>query len=204
MNKFPFKLGSIEATEIVNIACDSWKKTLADKWGSDLLLNHYTLVSEDFYKEMRQACTEPQHKLFDQIFGKDIDFNILNDKDVFYVRYSNGEHLFKGNAFNIEANIYTITNQYSLKIKLNNLKAQELRLATEKERKLYYLVYPQWSIKDAKDGEPVWCKDKEEYWHFRYADGKGRVYVNQYKSGHTVTYNSYMKFDPNHLPVNPN
>jgi hypothetical protein len=39
-------------------------------------------ISEDFYKEMRKACTAEQHKLFDDIFGKDVE-----DKNAFVQKF---------------------------------------------------------------------------------------------------------------------
>jgi len=70
-NRFPFKLSEENAKRIINIACTSWKCKLADLWSRNLLLTGYVSIEEDFYKEMRKACTEPQNELFDEIFGKD-------------------------------------------------------------------------------------------------------------------------------------
>ena len=209
-NRFPFKLGSIDATEILNVACDSWKKKLADSWGSDLLLNHSTLITEDFYKEMREACTDPQHKLFDEIFGKDtvVDFSILNDEDIFHLKtFTNNNYLFKGrNPFTAE--VQTVSLKYQTKV-LNRIceehEVVELRLATEEESKLYYQHYqhfPKWSINDTVDGEPVWSKnDILSNWLLRYSDGKGGVYNGQYKEGSTTSFSFYKKFDLTDLPV---
>jgi hypothetical protein len=59
------------ATRIINIACSTWKPKLAEKWATNIVLNKDTEISEEFYKEMRKACTTDQNDLFDEIFGKD-------------------------------------------------------------------------------------------------------------------------------------
>lgn len=60
-----------QAQSIIDIACSSWKPKLAEKWAVLIVQKKSIEITEDFYKEMRSACTEPQHKLFDEIFGKD-------------------------------------------------------------------------------------------------------------------------------------
>lgn len=65
--KFPFKLSKENAQAIINIACNSWKKKLSNKW-SELLYNDNVEITEDFYNEMRKACTKEQNELFDKIF----------------------------------------------------------------------------------------------------------------------------------------
>jgi hypothetical protein len=59
------------ATRIINIACSTWKPKLAEKWATNIVLNKDTEISEEFYQEMRKACTTDQNTLFDEIFGKD-------------------------------------------------------------------------------------------------------------------------------------
>jgi hypothetical protein len=76
-SRFPFKLSLENAKRIYNIACSNWKVKLANIWAADLFLDSYVSISEEFYKEMRKACTKEQNELFDEIFGKDsqeIDF----------------------------------------------------------------------------------------------------------------------------------
>jgi mRNA-degrading endonuclease RelE of RelBE toxin-antitoxin system len=69
--KMNYKITAEQAQSIVNIACENWKKKLAEKWANNIVLNKEIEISEEFYKEMRKACTEPQNKLFDKIFGED-------------------------------------------------------------------------------------------------------------------------------------
>lgn len=59
------------ATRIINIACSTWKPKLAEKWATNIVLDKNTEISEEFYEEMRRACTTEQNTLFDEIFGKD-------------------------------------------------------------------------------------------------------------------------------------
>jgi hypothetical protein len=64
-------LTPVNATRIINIACSKWKPKLAEKWATNIVLNKDTEVSEEFYQEMRKACTTDQNTLFDEIFGSD-------------------------------------------------------------------------------------------------------------------------------------
>ena len=82
-NRFPFTLTEKDAKRIINIACNDWKSQLGDKWGKRLLIAGELKISESFYKTMRNACTDEQHKLFDEIFGNDID-----DKNAFVKKFS--------------------------------------------------------------------------------------------------------------------
>jgi hypothetical protein len=70
-NRFPFQLEECDARRIIDIACSRWKGILAGEWGTDLILKGSVTITEEYYKEMREACTEGQHALFDEIFGKD-------------------------------------------------------------------------------------------------------------------------------------
>ena len=69
--RFRFTLTPFNAQNILKIACNNWKETLAEKWAKDIVLNQNILIDEQFYKEMRNACTTSQNELFDKIFGKD-------------------------------------------------------------------------------------------------------------------------------------
>ena len=61
-----------QAQEIIDIACSTWKSTLADKWAVKMVTGQVIAIYPDFYQKMRKACTTDQHTLFDKIFGKDI------------------------------------------------------------------------------------------------------------------------------------
>jgi hypothetical protein len=82
-SRFPFNLSYEYAKKIIDAACDSWKTKLSREWGPSLLVKGYTEISGDLYKEMRKACTTEQHKLFDEIFGKDIEeINLTERKGI--------------------------------------------------------------------------------------------------------------------------
>jgi hypothetical protein len=59
------------AQQIINAACPTWRTILAKEWAANIVLRQNTEICEEFYKEMRSACTIPQNDLFDTIFGKD-------------------------------------------------------------------------------------------------------------------------------------
>jgi len=62
---------SKQAQSIIDVACGEWKKKLALKWAYYIVKGDDIDIEDGFYKEMRKACTADQHKLFDEIFGKD-------------------------------------------------------------------------------------------------------------------------------------
>jgi hypothetical protein len=77
-----FTITSEQAQSIINIACNAWKKQLAEKWANNIVLGNEIEISEEFYKEMRVACTAPQNELFDKIFGEDdgsVDLSKIDD-----------------------------------------------------------------------------------------------------------------------------
>lgn len=74
--KKSFTINAKQAQSIIDIACSAWKKQLAEKWANNIVLNKETEISEEFYKEMRAACTAPQNELFDKIFGKEDDDSV--------------------------------------------------------------------------------------------------------------------------------
>lgn len=68
--RFPFQLSIDDARKIIGIACQEWQKKLLSKWDK-VLITGFVQVDEDFYTEMRAACTREQNELFDKIFGED-------------------------------------------------------------------------------------------------------------------------------------
>jgi hypothetical protein len=70
------------ATRIINIACSTWKPKLAEKWATNIVLNKDTEISEEFYQEMRKACTTEQNELFDEIFGSDEQLINISDLEI--------------------------------------------------------------------------------------------------------------------------
>jgi hypothetical protein len=70
-SRFPFLLSTQNAKEIIDIACLSWKTSLAKRWGANIVLNQDNIIEEKDYLTMRNACTDIQNLKFDKIFGKD-------------------------------------------------------------------------------------------------------------------------------------
>jgi hypothetical protein len=70
------------ATRIINIACSIWQPKLVEKWATNIVLNKDTEISEEFYQEMRKACTTDQNTLFDEIFGSDEQLIKTSDLEI--------------------------------------------------------------------------------------------------------------------------
>ena len=91
-----------DAQRIIDIACPKWKEELFGYWGRAIILKHSINITDDFYQEMRKACTSEQHKLFDDIFGEDtIVFPDgtpclvrVSSTDAWSLRYANGKGRF--------------------------------------------------------------------------------------------------------------
>ena len=197
--RFPFILTKEDSLKIYDVACQSWKSKLARKWGEQMFIYNYTSITKEFYDEMRNACDSKQHKVLDEIFGVDdeIDFSILNDTDVFYVKCDTGnDYLFKGkDAFTKDTkttNIVTLRdNTKSINWICENEDVKELRLATEKEIELFSQHF---NLCPYKDGELIFVKEYSKgVWHLRYATGETRnnevaAYLYQETSGCWTTY----------------
>jgi len=70
------------AQRIISVACSAWKSKLAEKWATNIVLNKDTEISEEFYQEMRSACTAEQNEIFDEIFGKDEQLIKASDLEI--------------------------------------------------------------------------------------------------------------------------
>lgn len=148
--RFPFGLKPQDAQRIIDVACSTWKKDLASEWSENIVLSKTTSISEDFYEEMRAACTKEQHILFDEIFGNDVDFSILNDTDVFYLKTKKRQaFLFRGcDPFCRNTEFYCLEYKYTGKNKLcGRENVAQLRLANEDELKIWEEHYPSQKIK---------------------------------------------------------
>ena len=65
---FPFNLSPTDAQSIIDIACNTWKVKLAEKWAINIVKKESITVSVEEYNEMYAACTDTQKELFDKIF----------------------------------------------------------------------------------------------------------------------------------------
>jgi hypothetical protein len=63
-----------QAQQIIDIACSTWKEKLFTLWGKNIVLKQEITISGESYKEMRNACTDEQNTLFDEIFGKYVKY----------------------------------------------------------------------------------------------------------------------------------
>ena len=176
-NRFPFYLNANVAQKIIDVACSSWKAKLADMWAKYIVLGKKTEISEEFYKEMRSACTKEQHQLFDDIFGKDdlVDLSILNDTDIFYMTSKAGNnYLFKGTPFTKGCTGWNYRSSRPLNSNVplcSEDGIKSLRKATASEIEFYNKMCV---VSPYKDGELIWVKDSSttNTWCLRYSTGR--------------------------------
>jgi len=119
-------ISAANAQRIINIACENWKQKLAANWGFNIALSKDIEILEDFYQEMRKACTDSQNVLFDDIFGKDVEVYPdgtpclvrTSNADTWTLRYANG----KGEFYNVGRKSGTSSTWvYHMKLDINNL-----------------------------------------------------------------------------------
>jgi hypothetical protein len=195
--RFPFYLQPVNAQKIIDIACSTWKPKLASMWAHNMVLGNSIEISEEFYKEMRNACSVEQHRLFDSIFGKDVeDFPykvgdwIAIDGVVAKITEINTD----------SSHIYWIKHTpnantgggFSFKCYKNRI-----RFATSEEIAKASCPY--------KDGELIWVKTNG-VWLLRYSNGKitssgdAEVYYNQLKDGSVTRWPIHRKAEGITLP----
>jgi hypothetical protein len=185
-NRFPFKISAYHAQLIINIACNDWKDKLATMWGPKIVIRTSVVISEEFYKEMRKACTNEQHDLFDEIFGKDQpDFKA---GDYITVVKNTARH-FNGIP-GVTYKITGINENNHLQYEINNSinpEQVEVRYATPEE----IAEYNSYKYTDVK---PVWVKNRcDDPWDLRYTTGKIvkeriQCYNYQKKTGDVFSY----------------
>lgn len=192
------KIKYSDAQRIVDIACPTWTNMLFDKWGRDIVLKRDFEITDEDYKKMREACSEAQHKVFDEIFGEDKpQFKVgdwivpLSPKKPFN-GHGRGNRAYE--VYNIETNLVRVYNDQGLKDGNGGIGFNECRLATDEEIKAAN-VFP--------DGTPCLVRDVHNgRWMLAYANGKGYFYNCMGKSGMTFNFKYSMKLDMNNLPVN--
>jgi hypothetical protein len=163
------------------------------------------VVEEIFYIEMRTACTAEQHKLFDEIFGKDIKEPSYKIGDYVYVikRCDNSAMCKKyANVGDVILIDDIVNNPYA-----------EHKIATSKEgHAIRVFEYPEMvrlatpeEIK-ASQWYPhltpclVGSRGSNEY-QLRYSSNEvGRFYSHGSKSGCTSMWDKHCKLDINNLP----
>lgn len=106
------------AQSIIDIACNAWKKQLAEKWANNIVLGNEIEISEEFYKEMRAACTPPQNELFDKIFGKDDDGSVnLTGVDSFELHGASNQMIDVRRGYEYGNKAFGLSNKYNWEIK---------------------------------------------------------------------------------------
>lgn len=94
--RFPFRLSPENQKKIIGLACHSWMLKLIELWGQHYFKSREVVITQEFYKEMRCACTTEQHMLFDEIFGKDEQYPPMGTPCLvknylgWILRYANG------------------------------------------------------------------------------------------------------------------
>ena len=169
-----------QAQSIIDIACSSWKETLFNMWGKDIVLKNNISVSEIDYKGMRAACTPNQHILFDEIFGKDKSLKVGD-----WVKIIQKIVSCEGDIFQLtEGHLENLHPDYDIKYVGSWWRyPDQVRLATEEEIN---------STKYPKDGTSCLVSTGGCEWTLRYADGKGKFYNNGVKSGdNSSSWNHY-------------
>lgn len=119
-----------QAQSIIDIACSTWKGSLSEEWATDIVLKQDITISEEMYKRMRNACTGKQHRLFDEIFGKNEEHYpdgtpcLVREYEGFgwNFRYADGKGMFYDSGKKSgEATAWT----YHMKLDMNNLPVNE-------------------------------------------------------------------------------
>lgn len=179
-----------DAQKIVDIACLEWKELLFNSWGKDIVLKKDINIPSENYQNMRKACTEAQHKLFDDIFGEDKPQFKVGD---WVIGWHHPNPTYQDKVWEIGD-----INPRGYFIPKNSpgytCSSQWLRLATEEEIKAAN-VFP--------DGTPCLVTEcPQESWTLRYANGKGGFYKTGRKSGEFMNWKYSMKLDMDNLPVN--
>lgn len=176
-----------QAKSIIDMACNIWKTVLANKWAKDIVLEREISVDESFYKEMRQACTVNQHKVFDEIFGPDIPE--FNAGDWVTTAISANAGFWKPNV----GETFRITKVDDANYFFNDTDAVEkkrVRAATPEEI-IKASQYPK--------GTPCLVRDFDlEPWKLAYADGNGNFYCFIESGVHKWKY--HMELDLSNLP----
>ena len=195
--RFPFYLDPRNAQRIIDIACSTWKPKLASMWAHNMVLGNSIEISEEFYKEMRNACTVEQHILFDSIFGKDVEDFPYKVNDWITI----DGVVVKITEINTDSShIYWIKHTpnantgggFSFKCYKNRI-----RFATPEEIAKASCPY--------KDGELIWVKTNG-VWILRYSNGKitssgdAEAYFNQLKGGSVTRWPIHRKAEGITLP----
>lgn len=96
-----FEISGEQAQRIIDSACPEWKSKLVSLWAEGILVEKRVVVDKHRYSLMREACTQEQHELFDEIFEP----RVKTSEPLFIT--SDGGEVFLGDVF-------FVVNTYSL------------------------------------------------------------------------------------------
>jgi hypothetical protein len=200
-----------EAQSIIDAACATWKLKLAKLWSLHIVMDQNISITQEFYKEMRKACTDSQHKLFDEIFGKDVVETIpvevgdwivvvkgistdsirLDGQCVQVIRLLNNNNM--GTYAVGVINGYTAVWNGTSKDQYDNLRPLEYRLATPEEI-IKAIWYPHLT--------PCLVQTDKFRWELLYsAEEPDTFYLNARQKGTVLTFKTHRKLDMNNLVV---
>jgi hypothetical protein len=200
-----------EAQSIIDVACPTWKQKLAKLWSLSIVMGDNFSITQEFYKEMRKACTYSQHKLFDEIFGKDVVETIpvevgdwivvvkgistdsirLDGLCVQVTRLLNNNNMGTY-AVGVVDNCHAIWNGTS-KDQYDNLRPLEYRLATPEEI-IKATWYPHLT--------PCLVQTDIFRWELLYsAEEPDTFYLNARQKGTVLIFKTHRKLDMNDLVV---
>jgi hypothetical protein len=191
-----------QAQSIINISCSTWKPRLAKLWSENIVLNEIIAIEESFYTEMRNACTESQNTLFDEIFG--------TDKPIFTAKKD--EWVVITDKGNDMSNVFSTNKPYQLREDLTgpegvfrvykdndgdmngygNIQTIKFRLATPEEI-AQVSWYPHLT--------PCLVSNGSCDYLLRYSAKEiGHFYEGCRKSGTAIVWSNHRKLDINNLP----
>jgi hypothetical protein len=200
-----------EAQSIIDVACPTWKQKLAKLWSLSIVMGDNISITQEFYKEMRKACTDSQNKLFDEIFGKAVvetipvevgdwivvvkgispDSISLDGLCVQVTRLLNNNNMGTY-AVSVVDNCHAIWNGTS-KDQYDNLKPLEYRLATPEEI-IKATWYPHLT--------PCLVQTDKFRWELLYsAEEPDTFYLNARQKGKKLIFTTHRKLDMDNLVV---
>jgi hypothetical protein len=199
-----------EAQSIIDAACATWKLKLAKLWSLHIVMDQNISITQLFYKEMRKACTDSQHKLFDEIFGKDVVETIpveVGDWIVVVKGVTTDSIRLDGQCVQVTRLLKHDNNTYAVgvingytsvwngtsKDQYDNLRPLEYRLATPEEI-IKATWYPHLT--------PCLVQTDKFRWELLYsAEEPDTFYLNARQKGTVLTFKTHRKLDMNNLVV---
>jgi len=196
-----------EAQSIIDIACPTWKQKLAKLWSLSIVMDENISITQDFYKEMRKACTDSQNKLFDEIFGKDTPIETIpvevGDWIVVVKGISPASIKFNGQCLQVirllsndrmgTYAVVVVDNRHAIWNGAPDDKPLEYRLATPEEIR-NATWYPHLT--------PCLVQTYSFRWELMYsAEEPNSFYLNAKQKGTVLTFKKHRKLDMNNLVV---